>query len=241
MMTRLYYDLHIHSCLSPCAADDMTPGNIIGMAKVKGLDVVALTDHNSCRNLPAFMEFAKKFNIIAIPGIELCTIEEVHVLGLFPTLKDAMEFDEYIYNKLFDFRNVREVIGNQYVCDENDEIVDVEDNLLLNAAIITISGAYDKIKEHNGIMIPAHIDKPANSLLSNLGFVPSNSKFSCVEIKFKERQEEVIRNNPYLETCNIIYNSDAHNLSDISEAEHYIELEDVTIENILKVINTHKK
>lgn len=237
-MNKLYYDLHIHSCLSPCAADDMTPGNIIGMAKVKDLDVVALTDHNSCQNLAPFMNIAKRFDIIAIPGIELCTIEDVHVLGLFPTLEDAMEFDEYIYNKLFDFRNERTIIGNQYICDDNDEIVAIEEKLLLNSAIITMDGAYDKIKEHNGIMIPAHIDKPSNSLLSNLGFVPKNSKFSCIEIKFKERQDETIRKNPYLEKCNIIYNSDAHNLSDISEAENYIEVEGITIPDILKAINT---
>ncbi len=238
-MTRLYYDLHIHSCLSPCAADDMTPANIIGMAAIKDLDVVALTDHNSCKNLSSFIKFADKFNIIAIPGIELCTIEDVHVLGLFPTLNDAIEFDEYIYNKLFDFRNDRKIIGNQYICDDNDEIVAMEETLLINAALITINEAYDKIKTHNGIMIPAHIDKPSNSLLSNLGFIPNNSKFSCVEVKYKERQDEIIRNNHYLEKCNIIYNSDAHNLFDINEAINYIEVENVTIPDILEAINTH--
>ena len=92
-MLDLSYDLHIHSCLSPCADDDMTPANIIGMAAVKKLDVVALTDHNSCKNCEAFIEKAKEFDIIAIPGMELTTSEEVHVLVYFENLDNAMEFD----------------------------------------------------------------------------------------------------------------------------------------------------
>ena len=239
-MAKLYYDLHIHSSLSPCASDDMTPGNIVTMATVKDLDVIALTDHNSCKNVPAFLQLAKKYNIIAIPGIELSTIEDIHVLGLFPTLEDSMKFDKHIYHKLSDVKNNEEIFGRQEIYNENDEIVASEEKLLINGALITIDEAYDKINSYKGIMIPAHIDKPANSLLSNLGFIPENSKFTCVEVKDKEKEEYIISKNPCLEKCNIIYNSDAHYLYDINEAENYIELESETIVDILEALNRKK-
>ena len=92
IMIPLYYDLHIHSCLSPCGDDDMTPANLVGMAAVKGLDVIALTDHNSCKNCPAAMYHGANYGVTVIPGMELTTEEEVHVICLFPTLKDALAY-----------------------------------------------------------------------------------------------------------------------------------------------------
>ena len=100
-MHELSYDLHLHSCLSPCGDDDMLPSNIVGMAVVKGLDVIALTDHNTSRNCPAFLELAEAYGILAIPGMELCTSEEVHVVCLFPTLEGAMDFDRYVHCLLY--------------------------------------------------------------------------------------------------------------------------------------------
>ena len=104
-MIPLYYDLHIHSCLSPCGDDDMTPANIAGMAAVKGLDVIALTDHNSCKNCPAILKHGEEYGITVIPGMELTTAEEVHVVCLFPALGDAMAFDGYVYEHLLPIKN----------------------------------------------------------------------------------------------------------------------------------------
>jgi predicted metal-dependent phosphoesterase TrpH len=95
-MTKYSYDLHIHSCLSPCADDDMTPANIAGMAAVQGLGIAALTDHNSAKNCPAFFRHAKKYGIVPIAGMELTTAEDIHVICLFPTLENALEFDEIV-------------------------------------------------------------------------------------------------------------------------------------------------
>ena len=92
----LSYDLHIHSCLSPCGDDDMTPGNIVGMSAIKGLDVIAVTDHNSCRNCPAVLKLAEQYGVLAIPGMELTTAEEVHAVCLFSELSAAMEFDRFV-------------------------------------------------------------------------------------------------------------------------------------------------
>ena len=120
-MTELYYDLHIHSCLSPCGDDDMTPANIAGMAAVKGLDVIAVTDHNSCKNCPAVLAAAAEYGILAIPGMEINTSEEVHAVCLFEELKNAMDFDAYVYERLMAFPNKEEIFGRQLIYNKEDE------------------------------------------------------------------------------------------------------------------------
>ena len=117
-MQTLSYDLHIHSCLSPCGEDDMTPANIAGMAKVIGLDVIALTDHNSCKNCPAIVRAAQEYGITVLCGMELCTAEEVHVLCYFPTLDNAMDFDSYVYGCIPDLPNTPALFGNQLLYNE---------------------------------------------------------------------------------------------------------------------------
>jgi PHP family Zn ribbon phosphoesterase len=237
-MISLSYDLHLHSCLSPCGDDDMTPGNIVGMATLKELDVIALTDHNSCKNCPAFMKSAESYGIIAIPGMELCTMEEVHVVCLFPTLEAAMKFDQVVSDKLVPFPNNEKVFGKQEIYNEVDEILGNEPYLLINASNISFDQVYDLVSEYKGIMIPAHIDKKANSLLSNLGFIPPDSKFSCVELKDMSQLHTLRKSNPYLEHCNIITNSDAHYLEHINEPINYLYSESRQVEDILKTLNS---
>lgn len=135
-MMNLTYDLHIHSCLSPCGDDDMTPANIAGMAALKGLDVVALTDHNSCRNCPAFLAAAEEYGVLAVPGMEINTSEEVHAVCLFPTLEAALEFDRYVYDRLIKFPNKEEIFGKQELYDLADQVCGTEPNLLINATEI---------------------------------------------------------------------------------------------------------
>jgi predicted metal-dependent phosphoesterase TrpH len=122
-MLKLSYDLHIHSCLSPCSDEDMTPANIVNMAKLLGLDVIAVTDHNSCRNCPAVYNYAQKNNILVIPGMELCTMEEVHVLCFFEELENAMAFDKYVYERLIKIPNNEMVFGRQEIYNEYDSKV----------------------------------------------------------------------------------------------------------------------
>ena len=235
-MLSLSYDLHLHSCLSPCGDDDMTPANIVGMAALKELDVIALTDHNSCKNCPAFMKLAENYGVIGIPGMELCTEEEVHVVCLFPTLEDAMSFDDYVYSKLIPFPNNEGIFGKQQICNEEDEVIGKEPYLLINAVKISFDRVYDVVAEYHGVMIPAHIDKNANSLLSNLGFIPPDAKFSCAELKDLDKLEELKETNPYLNKCKIISNSDAHYLEYINEAVHYLHSESRNISDILKAL-----
>ncbi|MBP3702816.1 MAG: PHP domain-containing protein, partial [Lachnospiraceae bacterium] len=179
----LTYDLHIHSCLSPCGDEDMTPGNIVGMAAVKGLSMIAVTDHNSCKNCPAAMKLGEQYGVMVIPGMELTTMEEVHVVCLFGALRDALAFDEYVYERLLDVKNDENIFGKQQIRNEEDEVIGTVEKLLINATTISFDEVYDLMEEFHGVMIPAHIDKQANSLLANLGFIPPDSRFTTVEVR----------------------------------------------------------
>lgn len=236
-MIQLSYDLHIHSCLSPCGDDDMTPANIVGMASLKGLDVIALTDHNSCKNCPAFLKLTEKYGIIGIPGMELTTREEVHIVCLFPTLSDALAFDKLVEKRLIPIKNKPEIFGKQQIMDETDQVIGTIENLLINTTNISFEEVYDIVKYYNGIMIPAHIDKNANSVIANLGFVPPDSKFLCFEIKNMENLHALKLANPYLKDCKVITDSDAHYLEHIHEAVHSIYVKERSIDAVMEALN----
>lgn len=233
---KIKYDFHIHSCLSPCGDNDSLPSDIVGMASLKGLDAIALTDHNSCKNCPAMSEIANEMGIVFIPGMELSTTEEVHVVCLFRTLEKAMEFDTYVSEHLVKFPNNEEIFGCQLIVDKNDNVIGKEPYLLINASQIGFDEVYSLVEKYDGIMIPAHIDKMANSLISNLGFIPPDSKFTCVELKDITKKDMLTQHNPYLKNCVIITDSDAHYLCDINEAVNSLEVTEKSVDAIFKAL-----
>ena len=235
-MIPLHYDLHIHSCLSPCGDNESTPGNIVGMAVVKGLDVIALTDHNTCKNCAAAMTIGKEYGITVIPGMELTTSEEVHVLCLFHTLEDAMGFDAFVEPRILQIPNDPKVFGDQFICDENDEVKGTFSNLLISATDISFDRVDDVIKPFNGVMVPAHVDANSFSLTSNLGFVPPDTNFKCFELQKMENLHKLQDANPYLRDCNVIKDSDAHYIEHISEAVNTIYAESNSIDDVLAAL-----
>lgn len=235
-MIPLYYDLHLHSCLSPCGDDDMTPANIVGMAAIKSLDVIALTDHNSCKNCPAAIVHGQNYGIIVIPGMELCTAEEVHVICLFPTLVQALSFDTYVYNHMLPIKNKIDIFGKQEIMDEHDTLIGTVENLLINATDISFDEAFDLVASFGGIAYPAHVDKTSTSILSNLGFVPPDSRFTCAEFHDLKTLHTTQKLHPYFVNCNIISSSDAHYLEDIKEPEYQLFSESRDIAHILAAI-----
>lgn len=235
-MIPLYYDLHIHSCLSPCGDDDMTPANIAGMAALKGLEAVALTDHNTARNCPAFMEAGEEYGLLCIPGMELTTEEEVHVLCLFEDLKAALEFDRYVYSMLIQVPNKSAVFGNQFIYGADDKVIGTEPNLLINATRIEFEHVYEKVTEYGGVMVPAHVEKTSNSIISNLGFFPPDSMFTTIELKNMGKLHEVAAANPYARECGVITDSDAHYLGDINEAVNTIYVKDRSAKAVLNAL-----
>ncbi|MDD3226480.1 MAG: PHP domain-containing protein, partial [Tissierellia bacterium] len=128
---KFYYDLHIHSDLSPCSSRDMTPNNIINMSLIKGLNIISVTDHNTADNLPAVMELSHKAGIKIIPGLEVTTKEEVHVLCYFKKLDKAMEFGRIIYDSLPFIKNNPEIFGEQNIYNSKDEITGTLEKLLI--------------------------------------------------------------------------------------------------------------
>lgn len=231
---RFYYDLHIHSCLSPCGDDDMTPCNIVGMAKLIGLDVIALTDHNTCRNAPAVLKAAANVGITALAGMELTTSEDVHIVMLFPSLENALAFNDYVDIKRMRIKNRPDIYGNQLVLDENDGIIGAENDLLIAATEI---GVYDTARlayEYGGVAIPAHIDRDGNGLISMLGAIEKDMNFSTVE--FSPTAGEDFKKRYIDEGYGFVRNSDAHRLESISERENFIELDKLTPETIIAVL-----
>lgn len=224
-MKKFYYDLHTHSCLSPCGDDDNTPNNIVGMASLCGLEILALTDHNSCKNCPAFFEVAKKYGIIPIAGMELTTSEDIHVVCLFESLKDALSFDEYVENNRTKFKNKPELFGHQRVLDKEDNpIFEIED-LLINATNISISQVGEIVRNHKGICYPAHIDRESNGIIAVLGSLPEDIPFDYYELHDSTMIEEYSKKFG-IPKSRFIVSSDAHYLTEFRDKECYFELED---------------
>lgn len=224
-MKEYYYDLHIHSCLSPCGDDDMTPNNIAGMGVVAKLDIMALTDHNTCRNCPAFFKTAQANGIVPVAGMELTTAEDIHLVCLFEKLEDAMRFDALVSEKRIPFKNRVDIFGEQTVMNENDEVIAIEENLLSNATMITVDEAPDLVKECGGICYPAHIDREANGIVATLGIFPEFPFFPCAEYHDGDKRPEYESKFELLKSKPSVVSSDAHYLWDISGRLNCFELE----------------
>lgn len=225
-MSRYYYDLHIHSCLSPCADDDMTPANIAGMAMLNGLGIVALTDHNTSKNCPAFFHHAKQYGLVPVAGMELTTSEDIHVICLFPDLESAMEFDSEVEKNRIHFENKPEIFGNQLIMDENDAVCGTESDLLINATMLDLQTAYDMCNSLGGVCYPAHIDRQSNGIIAVLGTFPEEPDYTAYELNSKDSFDVCNRDYPSLARKKYLVSSDAHALTSISGSDNYLELDD---------------
>jgi len=215
-------DLHNHSCLSPCGSDDLTPALLAVEAMEQGIGILALSDHNSGRNLPAFKEACELCSIMALFGIEVTTVEEVHVLTLFEKLEDAMQFGSFIEFLLPPIKNDPRLFGNQLVVNLEGEVLETVDKLLISTSGISFSDVVEEALSRDALVIPAHIDRFANSALANLGFLP-NLPYSALE---------AIRLPVEAETYNktILTASDAHRLEEVGRRSCYLKMEELSFE-----------
>lgn len=229
---KISYDFHIHSCLSPCGDNDMTPQNIVNMSKIMGYDAIALTDHNTSRNCPAVMKAGEEVGITVIPGMELCTSEEVHIVCLFPDIEKALSFSDYVYSTLPPVKNKPAVFGDQIICNENDEVIGNEEKLLITASGISCAKAVETVKKYGGICYPAHIDRSSFSILSNLGMIDESFGFNCVEIFDMTKEQELKEKHPLLKSLKIISDSDAHYLENMRIPEYSIDVHENSVNGI---------
>lgn len=216
----------MHSCLSPCGDDDMTPNNIAGMGVLNGLNIMALTDHNTSKNCPAFFKAAKKNGIIPIAGMELTTAEDIHIVCLFPELEAAMEFDNTVDLHRIKYPNRTDIFGNQLILDENDGLVGTDDFFLPNATDITVEQAPGLVKRYGGFCYPAHIDREANGIIATLGDFPPDSGFTAAEFYDSGNIQEYSKKYPEVSGKKIIVSSDAHYLWNIKEKKEYFIIDD---------------
>jgi PHP family Zn ribbon phosphoesterase len=177
-------DLHNHSCLSPCGSLELSPRYMLELGAAKGLKLMALTDHNSTLNCPAFAKLSSKYGIIPVFGMEATTSEEIHVLCLFTSLEASMAFNEYAYSILTPFLNNPERTGDQVYVDEDDNIEGEVEYYLINPLDLSVDTIGAKVNEYGGIVIPAHVDRPAFSMTSQLGIVVDGpwAAVECVRI-----------------------------------------------------------
>ena len=216
----MFYDFHIHSCLSPCSNDDMAPNNIVNMALIKGLDMIAVCHHNSTKQQKAIHDVARKNGLKLMYGVEIQTIEEVHVCCYFKNLMDIEEFQKWIDMKLPDIKNDSNYFGNELIMNEMDEVIDTEVKLLLSSLQASLDECIEKVHRCNGKAVLAHVIDRVNSVTHQLGFIPKNCKFDGLEVKNLEQMFEVVKRNPWINETIWFINSDAHQLNDIHEAEY---------------------
>ena len=235
---KYYYDLHIHSCLSPCGDMDMTPNNLVNMAKLLGLDVIALTDHNTSRNCGAAMAVGREIELLVIPGMELTTSEDIHVVCLFPNLEKALAWDGYVDAHRIKIKNRPHIYGRQVIMNASDEETGELEHLLLPATEVSIMDAYRLVKSFGGICYPAHIDRDSLSVLSVLGEIDESCGFVTVELADVGKLDALRRQHPILETLNIVTCSDAHYLENMRDATNTLELEALTAENVITALDT---
>lgn len=204
----------------------MTPNNIAGMAAIKGLNVLALTDHNTAKNCPAFFEACKCQGIIPIAGMELSTEEDIHLVCLFEELDDAMRFDAVIEEHLLPINNRPEIFGEQLILDGNDEPIGEVERLLISPTDLPIDEAIKLARAYGAHVHPAHIDRETNGILAVLGDIPTEYGFKIFELRDRNNAERLSATVEELNSKNILVCSDAHQLWNISEADNSLLIDD---------------
>lgn len=225
---KVFTDLHIHTALSPCADNSMTPNNIVNMALLKELDVIAVTDHNSAENAGAVLKCAEGTRLTVIPGMELETREEVHVICLFPDLKAALGMQKLVYGSLPCIANREDIFGSQIIMDEHDNVVGGIERMLITASGLSIEEVIRYAGDLGGAAIPAHVDRQSYSIISNLGIVPDHLGIKFLEVSKSFDFEKDRKAFPGILGYQLVKSSDAHTLGDILEREFFIELEEIS-------------
>ena len=225
-MNPYYYDLHTHSALSPCGDNAMTPNSLAGMASLAGIQVLALTDHNTAKNCPAFFTACKRYGVVPVGGMELTTAEEIHVVCLFPTLEAALDFDSAVEKRRMKIENKPEIFGDQLIMDDEDNITGTDPWFLPAATEISLAEAPELVRRHGGICYPAHIERPSGGIIPILGGFPPDVPFAAYELHDMDLRGEYEQKFPILKSLNCVCCSDAHYLEQIRDAEHTLLLDD---------------
>ncbi len=218
-------DLHIHTVLSPCGDLEMSPTAIVERALARGLDMIAISDHNTTRQVKVTQKVGRERGLFVLGGVEVTSQEEAHCLCYFETDDQLDAFQAFLDEHLPPIPNDEERFGYQLVVDENDEIVDEAPYHLLNAIDVDIDGIYDEVHRIGGLFVPAHVNKGTTSLTSQLGFIPPDLKADGLEINRFTTREEMLKKFAYLKRFNFITDSDAHFIDNVGDVYNVIHME----------------
>jgi hypothetical protein len=210
-------DLHIHTCLSPCGDWEMSPRDVVRRGREAGLDLIAVCDHNSSENAGAAMREGRRAGLAVLPGMEVCTREEVHILALFEDLEQALAMQEFVYAGL-PGENQPEVFGYQVVANEDNEVAGENPRLLIGATQHGLEQVVRRTHALGGLSVSCHVDRPANGIINQLGFIPPDLELDGVEVSYRIPLAQARERFPMIGALPCITSSDAHFLKDIGRA-----------------------
>lgn len=214
MMQTFTADLHVHSILSPCAAVDMTPRNIVWHAVKQGIDIIAITDHNACDNVMYALEAAKTTKVVVLPGMEVESKEEIHFIVLFEKMRQLKIWEKFIQNHMPERLNDEKRFGAQFIVNAEDELVRVKQEMLLTSLTVGAAEITKHVVELGGICIASHVDRPMYSIITQLGFIPDDMELDAVEVSRQMSSTAAARIIPLIRSLPIITSSDAHCITD---------------------------
>jgi PHP family Zn ribbon phosphoesterase len=223
--------MHIHSCLSPCGDWNMSPKRIIQKSSEVGLDLIAICDHNTAENAEVTLREGKKMGVQVLPGLEICSKEEVHILAIFDSMSPALEMQSYVYSNLPGDNNP-EVFGYQVVANEHDEVLGENPRLLIGATRIGLHGIVEKTHILGGICLCCHVDRPAYGIINQLGFIPPDLALDGVEVSHRVKLSNAYKAVSGIEKFPCITTSDAHFLDDIGKVWTVFQLAEPTLAEI---------
>ncbi len=215
MLKPFHADLHMHTCLSPCAEIDMTPRGIVTVSLEKGLNLIAITDHNSAENVEAAWKAADGTGLVVLAGMEVTSSEEVHIIALFESPDDAKALQDVVHKNLPAGENDERLYGHQIIVNENNEVMGFNRRLLIGATSLTAHALLDFIRSLGGISIASHVDREAFSVLSQLGFIPEDLRFDALELSPRLSRSEAETAFRGLKRFPWVSFSDAHYVKDI--------------------------
>ena len=233
-------DLHIHTVLSPCGNLDMSPAKIIDKATEQKIDIIGITDHNSTKHCSLIKKLGQKNGIYVLMGAEVTTKEEIHCLAFFEEEYLLNEFQQYLWDQLPLVKNDPSYFGYQVVVDEDENIIEEIEKLLIVGINQSINEVQDVIRKLNGLFIPAHIDRPGNSILSQLGFMPDNINPDAIEINGSTEGSIFKLKHPEFQNYTLLKNSDAHSLSQIGRRHSIFRINNISFGEIKLALN-HKE
>jgi PHP family Zn ribbon phosphoesterase len=229
-------DLHIHTCLSPCAELSMTPRDIVKKAASLGINIIAICDHNSAENVSVARDLGREKGIYVIAGMEINSSEEVHVLGLFGSIGDALQMQQVVYENLQPGENDEDAFGMQVIVNEANEVMGFNKRLLIGSTNLSVDKVVDLIHSFDGLAVASHIDRDGYGIIGRLGFIPADIGFDALEISAGMGPEEARSVFASYRDIPWVSSSDAHRLEDIGKRTTTLAMRHSTFEELKLVL-----